>query len=66
MPVVRVSFYEGRSCEQKREIAEIITDALVRIAGSKRDAVNVMFDNHGKEDWVIGGASEYANTNKDS
>jgi len=60
MPVVRVSFYEGRSREQKREIAEEITDALVRIAGSKREAVNVLFDNHAKDDWVIGGASEYA------
>ena len=59
MPVVRVSFYEGRSTEQKREIAEIITDALVRIAGSKREAVNVLFDNHAREDWVIGGAPEF-------
>ena len=57
MPVVRVSFYEGRSKEQKREIAEIITDALVRVAGSKREAVNVLFDNHAREDWVIGGGA---------
>lgn len=60
MPVVRVSFYEGRSAEQKREIAEIITDALVRVAGSKREAVNVMFDGFAKEDWVIGGAPEFS------
>lgn len=60
MPVVRVSFYQGRSAQQKREIAEAITDALVRIAGSKRDAVNVIFDNIAKEDWVIGGAPEVA------
>ena len=60
MPVVRVSFYEGRTPEQKREIAEAITDALVRIAGSRREAVNVLFDNHTREDWVIGGAPELA------
>ncbi|MGI9334597.1 MAG: tautomerase family protein [Gammaproteobacteria bacterium] len=64
MPVVRVSFYEGRSREQKREIAEVITEALVRIAGSKREAVNVLFDNHVKDDWVIGGAPEYARSNE--
>lgn len=64
MPVVRVSFYEGRSREQKREIAEVITDALVRIAGSKREAVNVLFDNHTRDDWVIGGAPEYAGTDR--
>ena len=60
MPVVRVSFYEGRSREQKREIAEAITEALVRVGGSQREAVNVLFDNFTREDWVIGGAPEYA------
>lgn len=58
MPVVRVTFYEGRSVEKKRAIAEAITDALVRIGGSKRDAVNVIFENIAREDWVIGGAPE--------
>jgi len=60
MPVVRVSFYEGRSPEKKRQIAERITDALVTIGGSKREAVNVIFDDIAKEDWVIGGAPEYS------
>jgi len=64
MPVVRVAFYEGRSPEKKREIAEAITDALVRVGGSKRDAVNVIFENVSKEDWVIGGAPEYARMEK--
>lgn len=60
MPVVRVSLYEGRSPEKKRQIAELITDALVSVAGSKRDGVHVIFDNVSKEDWVIGGAAEFA------
>ena len=42
-------------------IAEIITDALVRVAGSKREAVNVPFENHAKEDWVIGGRGSSGN-----
>jgi 4-oxalocrotonate tautomerase len=58
MPVVRVAFYEGRSVEKKRAIAEAITDALVRIGGSKRDGVHVIFENIAKENWVIGGAPE--------
>ena len=64
MPVVRVTFYEGRSKEKKREVAEAITDALVRVCGSKREAVNVIFDNIAKEDWVIGGAPELAQKTK--
>jgi len=34
MPVVRVAFYEGRSVEKKRQIAEAITQALVNIGGT--------------------------------
>jgi len=60
MPAVRVSFYEGRSPEKKRQIAERITNALVTVGGSKREAVNVIFDDIAKENWVIGGAPEYA------
>jgi 4-oxalocrotonate tautomerase len=59
MPVVRVIFYEGRSVEKKRRIAEAITNALVEIGGSKREACNVIFENVSKEDWVIGGAPEF-------
>jgi 4-oxalocrotonate tautomerase len=59
MPVVRVAFYEGRSPQQKREVAEAITEALVRVCGSKRDGVHVMFENVSKTDWVIGGAPEF-------
>ena len=58
MPVVRVAFYEGRSVDKKRAIAEVITDALVRIGGSSRSGVHVIFENIAREDWVIGGAPE--------
>jgi 4-oxalocrotonate tautomerase len=60
MPVVRVAFYEGRSVEKKRQIAEAITKALVEIGGSKRDGVHVIFENISRTDWVIGGAPEMA------
>ena len=58
MPVVRVTFYEGRSVAKKREIAEAITDALARIANSARDGIHVIFEDIAKDDWVIGGAPE--------
>ena len=58
MPVIRVALYEGRSVAKKRAIAEAITDAMVRIAGSTREGVHVIFDNVAKENWVIGGAPE--------
>jgi 4-oxalocrotonate tautomerase len=55
VPVVRVTFFEGRSDEQKRELAEVITEAMGRIAGSQRDGVNVIFEEVPKSDWFIGG-----------
>jgi 4-oxalocrotonate tautomerase len=64
MPVVRVSFYEGRSVEKKRRIAEAITEALVTIGGSTRSGVNIIFENVAKEDFVIGGAPEYSSSKK--
>jgi 4-oxalocrotonate tautomerase len=54
MPVVRVTFYEGRTAEQKQAIAEAITEALGRIAGSRREAVNVIFEDIPRQNWFIG------------
>lgn len=54
MPIVRVTFYEGRSEDKKRALAEAITEAMGRIAGSKPEAVNVIFEDVAKADWYIG------------
>jgi 4-oxalocrotonate tautomerase len=55
MPVVRVSFFEGRTDEQKGKLALAITDAIVEIAGSGREGVNVIYDEVARENWYIGG-----------
>ena len=54
MPVVRVSFYEGRTDEQKRQLAEIFTDAMVNVAGSTRKGVHVIFEDIPRSNWYIG------------
>jgi len=64
MPVVRVALYEGRSPEKKREVAEAITDALVRVCGSKREGVHVIFEDVARDNWVIGGAPEHVKPQK--
>lgn len=55
MPIVRVSMFSGRSEDQKDRLANAITDAMHEIAGSKRDAVNVLFDEVEGENWYQGG-----------
>jgi 4-oxalocrotonate tautomerase len=62
MPFVRVTLFPGRSTEKKRQIAEAITEALVTIGGTTRDACQVIFEDVVKEDWITGGAPEFSKT----
>ena len=55
MPVITIDWYEGRSAEQKRELAEKLTDLFVEIAGAERDAVWIRFVDSPKSEWAIGG-----------
>ncbi len=55
MPIVKVDLFKGKTRDQKREIAEALTDAMVEKAGSNRAAVWVVFNDVEKEDWAFGG-----------
>jgi 4-oxalocrotonate tautomerase len=60
MPMIRVTLLAGRTAQQKQEFAEAVTEAFVRICGSTRQAVEVVYENIDRENWVIGGAPEVA------
>jgi 4-oxalocrotonate tautomerase len=55
MPIVTIEWYEGRSADQKREIAERLTDLLADVGKTSRDQVWVRFVDSPKGDWAIGG-----------
>ena len=55
MPIVTIEWYEGRTPEQKRELAEKLTDLLVEVGKAQRDAVWVRFVDSAKSDWSVGG-----------
>lgn len=55
MPVVQVHLKEGRSVDQKREIARRITDVLVEVCGSVEDRVHVIINEVPEENWGRGG-----------
>lgn len=55
MPIVRVEMIEGRTEDQKQRLAEIITDAMVKVAGSKSEDTYVLFEDVPKENWAVGG-----------
>jgi 4-oxalocrotonate tautomerase len=55
MPIVTIEWYEGRSAEQKKEIAEKLTELLVDVGKTERGHVWIRFSDSPKSDWAIGG-----------
>jgi 4-oxalocrotonate tautomerase len=55
MPSIRVELFEGRTPQQKRDLAREITEACVRVLGSAPDSVDVMFFDIARQDWATGG-----------
>ena len=55
MPFIHVEFLEGKTLEQKREIAKAFTDVMVNVAGVKPESVFVIFNDLAKSDLAKGG-----------
>lgn len=55
MPIIQVNLMEGRTSEQKKQLAQRITDSVVEVLGSKREAVRVLFHEMGPYDFCVGG-----------
>lgn len=55
MPLIRVELFEGRSPEQKRELAQALTEATMKTLNCKADAVEVMFFDIARHDWATAG-----------
>jgi len=54
MPVVIVEMWEGRTLEQKRQLARDLTEAFVKI-GTPAEAVHIILKEHPKSCWAQGG-----------
>ena len=55
MPVVRVSWFEGKTFEQKAKVAAEITDSIVRNTGTDPGFIYVIFEDVKQTDWAGGG-----------
>lgn len=55
MPFVTVHMWEGRSVADKRALTKAITDAMVRHAHARPDALHVVIQEYPKENWALGG-----------
>lgn len=55
MPVVTIRLLEGRTLDQKRELTQVISEAVSRIARTPLDGVHVIFEDVPRTDWGRGG-----------
>ena len=55
MPHVQVTLLKGRTTEQKRKIAERITDVIAEEAGTNREGVVITFIDVERDSYARGG-----------
>ena len=55
MPVITVEWLEGRTLQQKAQLAEAMTRACVEIAKVSTDQVWIVFRDVKRSDWAMGG-----------
>jgi 4-oxalocrotonate tautomerase len=55
MPLITVQMFEGRTVEQKRELVEAITEAVVRIAKTTPEGTQVIITDIPKHNWGSAG-----------
>jgi 4-oxalocrotonate tautomerase len=55
MPLIQVTMLQGRTADQKRKIAQRITDAMVEEGGARREAIVVAFHEVSNESYASGG-----------
>jgi 4-oxalocrotonate tautomerase len=55
MPVLEVKLWQGRTREQKAELARRLTEVMVEVAACPVASVTIMFEDYAKVDWAEGG-----------
>ena len=55
MPIVTIELIEGRTVDQKREMAKKITEVIKEVAKVKEDAVEIIFHDMKKENFAKAG-----------
>lgn len=55
MPVVRVSWFEGKDTPTKQAVAAEITESIVRNTGTPAEYIYVIFEDVSPSDWAGAG-----------
>ena len=55
MPMVTIDWLEGRTAQQKAQLADAFTRAFVEVAQVSKDQVWIIFRDVKRADWAMGG-----------
>lgn len=55
MPAMTIKLFEGRTKEQKRELAEAITRETCRVLKCAPESVDIVYEDVKKENWATAG-----------
>lgn len=55
MPTLRVELMEGRTLEQKKNLVQALTQAVVDTLGSQPESVDILLYDIKRHDWATGG-----------
>ncbi|MGE4273176.1 MAG: 2-hydroxymuconate tautomerase [Desulfitobacterium sp.] len=55
MPFVQIDLLEGRTHEQKKQMVEKVTQAIVETTGAKPESVSIIIRDMAKESFASGG-----------
>lgn len=55
MPLIQITMLAGRTAEQKRKIAQRVTDVVAEEAATAREGIVVAFYEVAKESYALGG-----------
>jgi 4-oxalocrotonate tautomerase len=56
MPVVRVTWFEGKEAKEKEAVAKDITDSIVAHTGTDASYIYVIFEDVKPSDWAGAGS----------
>lgn len=57
MPIIQFNLLEGRTVEQKRELARRVTQTVVEVLGCKAETVRILIHQMTANDFSVGGVT---------
>lgn len=55
MPIVKIDWIEGRTREQKAQVAKEITETIARVADTKPEKVTIIINDHPRDNLANAG-----------